>query len=139
MLRFPFMRLPGGISRPIIPVIIEGPAGKRIIDGLLDTGADRTIFPEHEAQSIGVALGKRPDGSFKTAGGVSIPYRLADVTLELRSSGAVVRWTSEVAFAESPLNMIHLGYRGFLEYFHATFEGPQHAVVLNPQPGLPVV
>ena len=64
MLQFPFMQLPGGIVRPIIPVIIEG---------------------------------------------------------------STVRWKSTVAFAESPLSIIHLGYRGFLEYFHSTFQGPEQA------------
>lgn len=137
MLRFPYMQLPGGILRPIIPVIVEGLTGKRILDGLLDTGCDRTILPQREAQAIGVRLPGSPDGAFTTAGGLSIAYRLADVVLELRSSGATVRWRATVAFAEDPLSMIHLGFRGFLEYFHSTFRGPEQDVVLNPRPGLP--
>ena len=32
-------------QRPIIAVGISGPAGSWILDGLLDTGSDDTIFP----------------------------------------------------------------------------------------------
>ena len=128
------MQLPGGVVRPIIAVAIEGPRGRRLLDGLLDSGSDRTIFPAREARSIGVSLPAAPDGSFKTAGGVSIPYRLAEVVMELRGNGTIVRWKSLVAFADSPLVMIHLGTRGFLEYFHCTFMGPKKKIVLDPQP-----
>jgi hypothetical protein len=38
------MQLPGGIVRPMIAVAIEGPNGRRLLDGLLDTGSDRTFF-----------------------------------------------------------------------------------------------
>jgi hypothetical protein len=118
------MQLPGGVVRPIIAVSIEGPRGRRLLDGLLDTGSDRTIFPVREARSIGVSLPAAADGSFKTAGGVSIAYRLAEIVMELRGNGTIVRWKSSVAFADSPLTLIHLGTRGFLEYFHCTFMGP---------------
>jgi hypothetical protein len=137
MLDFPYMHLPGGINRPIIAVAIAGPHGRRLVDGLLDTGSDRTIFPEREARAIGISLGASPDGSIKTAGGVSIAYRLAEVVLELRSSGSSVRWKTPVAFADERLTMVHLGYRGFLEYFHCTFQGPEKKVVLDACPTLP--
>jgi hypothetical protein len=139
MLEFPYMHLPGGVTRPIIAVIIEGPRGKRILDGLLDTGADRTIFPQREAKSIGVELPREPDGSFKTAGGVSIPYRLADAVLELRGFDTSLRWKSRIAFADDPLSIIHLGLRGFLEFFHCTFQGPERKLLLDPRPDLPTV
>jgi hypothetical protein len=138
VLEFPYMQLPGGIVRPIIAVAIEGQRGRRLLDGLLDTGSDRTIFPAREAQSIGVQLPASADGSFKTAGGVSIAYRLAEVILELRGAGLVVRWKSPVAFADSPLNLIHLGNRRFLEYFHCTFMGPERKIMLDPRPTLPL-
>lgn len=137
MLEFPYMILPGRITRPMIAVVIEGPTGKRLLDGLLDTGSDRTIFPQREAQSIGIQLPKNPDGSIKTAGDVSISYRLAEAVLELRAPGSSVRWKTMVAFAEDPLSIIHLGYRGFLEYFDCTFQGPAQNVILDPRPGLP--
>jgi hypothetical protein len=137
MLEFPYLDLPGGVSRPIIPVVLHGPSGKRLLDGLLDTGSDRTLFPQREAQIVGLPLPDNPDGHIRTAGGVSIPYRLSDAVLELRASATVVRWRASVAFAEAPLQIIHLGHRGFLEYFRSTFHGPGKRIVLERQPNLP--
>jgi predicted aspartyl protease len=125
MLEYPYMRLPGGIVRPMIAVVFEGPGGRRLLDGLLDTGSDRTVLPQREAGALGIALPGQPDGSVQTAGGKAIAYRGAEVWLELRTSAAVVRWKTSVAFAEEPLILTHLGTRGFLEYFHATFLGPE--------------
>ena len=138
-LDFPYMHLPGGISRPIIAVAIEGPAGTRLVDGLLDTGSDRTILPEREAQAIGISLGPVSDGFIRTAAGVSIGYRLGVVILELRSSAQFVRWKTPVAFADQRLLLVHLGYRGFLEYFHCTFLGPERRVQLTRCASLPTV
>ena len=104
MLEFPYMQLPGGIFRPIIAVAVEGPHGRRLLDGLVDTGADRTIFPRREAVAVGTILPDEPSGEFRTAGGITIPFRLASVVLELRASAAVsIRWQSQVAFADAPL------------------------------------
>ena len=138
MFVFPYMQLPGGISRPMIAVVVEGPRGRRLLDGLLDTGSDRTIFPQREAQVLGIPLPAHANGIIKTAGGVSIAYRLAEVTLELRAAGVTIRWKTPVAFAEEPLSILHLGTRGFLEFFHTTFRGPENQVSLVPQPSLPV-
>jgi hypothetical protein len=137
MLEFPYMHLPGGISRPIIAVAIEGPSGRRLVDGLLDTGSDRTIFPQREAKAIGIQLPAQVDGSIKTAGGVAIAYRLAEVILELRTIGSVVRWKTPVAFADDALSLVHFGTRGFLQYFDATFKGPEGKVLLDASPSLP--
>lgn len=138
MFVFPYMQLPGGISRPMIAVVVEGPRGRRLLDGLLDTGSDRTIFPQREANVLGIPLPVEADGIIRTAGGVSIAYRLAEVVLEIRASGNTVRWKTPVAFAEEPLSILHLGTRGFLEFFHTTFRGPENQVSLVPQPSLPV-
>jgi predicted aspartyl protease len=132
------MQLPGGIVRPMIAVAIEGPNGRRLLDGLLDTGSDRTIFPTREARAIGIPLPSLPDGSIRTAGGVAIAFRIAEVVLELRGAGSLVRWKTPVAFAGDPLSLIHLGTRGFLEYFHCTFLGPERKILLDPRPSLPL-
>ena len=108
MFEFPYMQLPGGILRPVIAVVVEGPSGRRLLDGLLDTGSDRTIFPNREAEALGIALPTKPDGVIKTAGGVSIAYRVAEVVLELRASGISVRWkTSHNSIVNSRPQKLH--------------------------------
>jgi hypothetical protein len=139
MLDFPYMGLPGGITRPIIAVLIEGPGGTRLLDALVDSGCDRTIIPQREAKALGIQLPLTADGSIKTAGGLVIEYRLADAVFELRSAGAMVRWKTAVAFAADPLSLIHLGTRGFLQYFHCLLLGPEERVQLDPRPLLPSV
>jgi hypothetical protein len=44
------------VPRPIVPVLVTGPTGSRLRDGLLDTGADETILEPSMAPSIGVDL-----------------------------------------------------------------------------------
>ncbi len=132
------MELPAGLFRPIVAVVLVGTNGKRrLLDGLLDTGADRTFFPIREAQAVGLTLSSVPDGTVKTAGGISIPYYLSEATLELRGDGNAVRWRTQVAFAPEPMCIIHLGTRGFLEYFHTTFRGPERTIMLQPTASLP--
>jgi hypothetical protein len=139
MLEFPYMQTAGGIARPIIAVGIEGPSGKRLLDGLLDTGSDPTVFPQDEALALGIALPAPINGTIKTAGGVLIAYRLAEAILELRGAAVSVRWKTLIAFAEGPLSLIHLGTRGFLEHFHCTFFGPEKKILLTPCASLPRV
>ena len=139
MVEFPYMELGAGIFRPIIAIGLSGPNARRVVDGLLDTGADRTVFPQREAAIIGSQLPAGIDGNIKTAGGILIPYRFGEVVLELRSSGTIIRWKTSVAFAESPLGVIHLGTRGFLEFFHCTFLGPEKKVRLVPCASLPAI
>ena len=59
-----------GLHRPIIPLVIESAQGSRlIIDALVDTGSDITLFPEGVANSldISLALASRKSGSWTTA------------------------------------------------------------------------
>jgi hypothetical protein len=67
-----------------------------------------------------------------------MPFRLADATLELRTPGCAVRWRATIAFADEPLSIIHLGVRGFLEFFHCHILGPEQRVTLVPQHNLPI-
>jgi hypothetical protein len=137
MLQFSYVHLPGGISRPILAVVLEGPTGRRLVDGLLDSGSDRTLFPDREARSVGLQLPPHSSSRIRTAGGVWLSYRLADAHLELRTFAGVVRWRASIAFTPDPIQIVHFGYRGFLEFFHCTFQGPEKMILLDPRPTLP--
>jgi len=103
---FPFMQLPSGIVRPIITVSIHGPRRSWALDGLIDSGADRSVFPSRVARQFAWHSQGARMGDFSTAAGATMPFRLADATLELRTPGCAVRWRATIAFADEPLSTV---------------------------------
>ena len=95
-MRFPYTTLFSSKDRPIVPVILEQQTRRRIIRGLLDTGADVTLLPYKVALDLGVSLGTQH--KIGTATGQSISYRPGTITLELRTVSETVRWRAEVGF-----------------------------------------
>lgn len=47
--------------RPVFAVRISGPARSLLLDGLLDTGSDDTVFEEWVAAAIGLDLSHAPE------------------------------------------------------------------------------
>src|SRR5262249_48913415 len=68
--RHPVLTLGGRYARPrpLIPVLVTGPAGSSLIDGTLDTSADDTVFRESLATKIGLDLANAPQGAGAGAG-----------------------------------------------------------------------
>ncbi len=88
-----------GSYRPLIAVKLLTDDGRYIlIDALIDTGADVSLFPQHLAEQLGFDMSHPPDGLVSAAVGGECSYRFRDVTLELRRPPDVVRWKASVGF-----------------------------------------
>jgi hypothetical protein len=116
--------------RPIVPISLVGPSGSAAQDGLLDTAADDTVFPEALAAIIGVDLTNAPVGRASGVGLVAAPLRYAEVTLRIAQGAERREWTAWVGFTPALLNRPLLGFAGFLQFFTATFHGDRDEVEL---------
>ena len=141
-LRFPYLEVAkdqpivslGGRSyrpRPIVGVTIVGPADALALDGLLDTGGDDTLFPEHVATLLGIDLVNAPQAMVGGIGSEAIPVRYAEVTLRIADNWEQREWRAWVSFGPIARRYALLGFAGFLQYFTATFHGDREEVELT--------
>ena len=129
----PQASLGGGLVRyrPIMAVRISGPNGSWILDGLLDSGSDDTIFPEWVAPMIGVDLATAIDQDIHLAGrGKPIRCRYASVKLRI-TDGALesYEWDAIIGFVAVPMRCPLLGQAGFLQ---VSFQGADRIGQLTP-------
>ena len=119
-MQFPTMAT-DGCYRPIIPVLIESPAGRRlIVDALVDTGSDVTLFPEAFAAALEINLGGQLRRPVTSALGIVAHYRQSEVLLELRRAPEeIVRWKATVGFLARRMAYGILGTRGMFEFFRS--------------------
>jgi hypothetical protein len=129
----PLVSLPGQTERPrpVITVALVGPLATATQDGLLDSGADDTLFPEALAAQIGIDLSAAPVGSGAGVGMQAVAVRYARVRLRIADLHEQREWEACVGFTQAPLHRPLLGYAGFLQFFTATFHGDRQEVELT--------
>ncbi len=121
------------VPRPILPILVTGPAGSRLRDGLLDTGADETILDPSVAGQIGVELSKALQREVNLIGRGRIFCRYAAVQLRITDGIAeTYEWNTMVGFAPFPVLRSLLGFAGFLQFFDAAFRGGDQEVIMVP-------
>lgn len=120
--------------RPITAVRVAGPGGSWILDGLLDSGSDDTVFPEWIAPMIGVDLSSVVGLDLHLAGrGQPIRCRYHSIKIRITDGKQeTYEWDAVVGFIAVPLKCPLLGQAGFLQYFDTTFQGADHVVNLSP-------
>lgn len=115
-----------GRNRPIIPLVLESAVGDRtLVDALVDTGADITIFSEAIAETLGIDLSGVPESPIRSPLGHAGTYRAIELTLELRRYPNILRWTGLVGFVPPRLQYALLGTRGFFEFFAVHYDSSQ--------------
>jgi hypothetical protein len=118
------------IYRPVIPIHVTGPHGTEIIEGLVDTGSDVTILPAFVLGLIGAKYQGGEQGRFRGVGAQTVTVHYSRVELGLQYGKTAYRWPVKAGFLDGRTVAI-LGYAGFLEYFHATFDAERHRLSLN--------
>jgi len=128
-----------GLHRPIIPVLIESPGGKRlVVDALIDTGSDITIFPDAFAEALDINLTSRPERPVNSALGVIATYRESEVLLELRRApDEIFQWKTIVGFLPRRMAYSILGTKGFFEFFSLNYDARQQSLEIQPHDSLP--
>jgi hypothetical protein len=130
---FPIIGLGGRLHfpRPIIPVTIVGAqGGASLVDALVDSGSDETLFDERDAHRAGIDLTNAPIRPF---GGIVLgghSARFAQVTLRLSDGIEYHEWTAWVGFGAG-LRRSVLGFCGVMQFFTTTFFGDDEAVELT--------
>ncbi|MBY0229057.1 MAG: retroviral-like aspartic protease family protein [Gemmataceae bacterium] len=117
-------------AKPIFTVTLIGPSGSVPRDGLADSGADDTVFPDSDAALLGIDLTNAPTGTASGVGMAGATTRYAQVTLRITDGIERREWTAWVGFVSVPLRRPLLGQAGFLEFFNAKFKGRAERLVL---------
>ncbi|HVC93198.1 MAG TPA: hypothetical protein VND64_05875, partial [Pirellulales bacterium] len=101
------------MPRPLLAVRITGPAGSRLRDGLLDTGADETILDPSVAPQIGADLSRAVERAVNLVGRGRIRCRYVSVRLRISDGIAeTYEWDTIVGFAPFPVLRCLLGFAG---------------------------
>jgi hypothetical protein len=117
--------------RPVIPVRIAASGGSQLLDGLLDTGSDETVFEDWVAKPLGIDLAQAPSEPVNLVGRGTIDCRYTTVTLVLTDGKEACRWPALVGFVPIKLQYQLLGHSGCLEYFDAEFRGADREIFLE--------
>jgi hypothetical protein len=121
--------------RPEIPLTIFGPLGGATSVGLVDTGADFTIFPKSIADYLGIPMTTSGLSSAASFAGESLPLMEGEVTILIRDSDEQIVWKTDVCFFDfrsSDIETVILGHSSFLDNFIATFDGELSQLELKP-------
>jgi hypothetical protein len=131
--RRPILTLGGRFvrPRPIIPVSVIGRTGKSTAFGLVDSGADETVFSDDIALAVGIDLTQAPVGIGTAFGQSRVPLRYAQATLRIETSQEQRQWSAWVGFTSAKIQRPLLGFAGFLQYFDANFQGGLEVLELN--------
>jgi hypothetical protein len=127
------------LRRPEITITLVGPSGSASFVGLVDTGADNTIFPASAAAYLGITLQDETESSATVFGGQRVRLLLGEATLRLEADDEVIEWTTLLNFFEYEApedEAVILGHAGFLDFFTATFDGEAGVLTLIPNSGL---
>src|SRR5438105_4291531 len=115
-------------------VRLTGPHGSWLSDGILDTGADETVFREDVATRIGSDLTGAEERPIDLVGRPA-PVRCRYASVQLRITDGrreTYEWTAVVGFVAIPLRYNLLGHGGFLQFFDVEFRGAAHEAILIP-------
>jgi hypothetical protein len=136
---FPYTEVRPGVFRPLVPLWIYGPTRTLLTDGVLDTGAERVLLLPPVARRLGIDIAALSSTVvLHVPTGQAVACKTAVLIVELRRPHSSMFWRSEVAIPAQPIRHCYWGIKGFLEFFRAEFDGPNHAVTLIAGSNLPV-
>jgi hypothetical protein len=137
--RIPYTEVAPGVFRPLLAMLIWGPTRPVLVEGLLDTASDRTLLPPKWARDLGIDVGALTTTlTVRSATGQRVACKTTVLPLEIRRDSTRLCWLGEVAITTEVVRIPHWGFKGFLEYFQANFDGPNRFATLTAGDNLPV-
>ena len=134
-----FTKFPNNVIRPLVNVRIINPVTNQSIQTkcLVDTGADKCVFPENFATILGHDL--KNNGcvieNSKGVGGIDVPTWLHTYKIELFTEDFKTRiWKSDsiqIGCLEHNNIFPLLGYIGFLEHMNIRLNYPTKKIVIE--------
>ena len=135
-MRFQYFKIPSAdpsrkwISRPLIPIRVIGPKGIWEGYGLIDSGADRSLFNTEIAEEIGLRLTNSQTENFFGIEGDRLKANLHEIRLQILGVDKEVEILA--GFVDSPGVGAILGQDGFFDAFRIKFEKDHGIVEITP-------
>jgi len=108
---------------PIVPIIVHGPRRALPLQGLIDSGADSSLFPYAIMSTIGIEKDDCVEGKCVGAvgGGSQLVY---EPGIEIEIPDLDRRLTVAANFSQLPGSLALLGRVDFFTYFRVTIDEP---------------
>lgn len=134
-MKFPYIKFPSSdpkrkwISRPYVPLKIIGQKGVWEGYGLIDSGADKSLFNTEIAEEIGLDLDESQPENFSGIEGGKLTAKLAKVKIQIAGFEEI---KIIAGFVNSPAVGVILGQEGFFDEFRIKFERDRGIIKVNP-------
>lgn len=126
---FPYSEITSQIARPIIPIILRSKTKVMLYSGLIDSGADHSIFSLDVAKALEIKLRSKAKIQFSGVGKDTIEGFWSKI--ELRVSGKT--YTTKVIFADiSQFDHGILGQIGFFDHFDVKLSHSKQTIEIEP-------
>lgn len=117
------------VSRPLIPISIQGPRGKWEGYGLIDSGADRSLFHFEIGKMIGLDVFDGEIEDFAGIGGTRISAFLHLIKIQIIGFSEQIE--IKAGFVDSPGVGAILGQDGFFDAFRIKFERDREIIEIH--------
>jgi hypothetical protein len=139
-MQFRYTEVKSGLYRPLLAIVVWGPSGPVWTDGLVDTGADYTLLTHDLTLRLGIDIKSlTTEVHVQSATGHRLRCKILSLPIEVAKKPKRICWQAEVAVAMERIQRSHWGFKGFLEYFRTTLDGPKRMFTLIPGVNLPTI
>ena len=131
-MKFPYIKTPANdakrpwVSRPIIPVMLIGPKGTVIVDALIDSGADISMFHKDIGKEIGIDFAQGEQETFSGVEGGKMVCYMRDIHLQVVGLNEKIKISA--GFSDVSGIFAILGQEGFFDRYKIKFEKDHNAI-----------